>query len=69
MAKTMKFWQAMKLVEEGHRVRRNSWGANWCTYFDKEWGEVVETNGQIGNTNTAEFDGSDVNATDWIIFE
>ncbi len=65
----MKFWEAMKLVDEGHKVRRSSWGDNWHVYFDAQWGDVVETNGQAGSTNTAKFEGDDPTATDWILFE
>lgn len=65
----MKFWEAMKLVDEGKKVRRPMWFPEWVLYKNKDLGYLVEENTRTEYQKECFLDGYDMVASDWEVLE
>ena len=61
----MKFWQAMKLLDEGYKVRRESWASG---YIIKEDRDVVWYSKGRDDFSYNASGLSDMMAEDWVIY-
>lgn len=59
----MKFWEAMKSMEEGKKVRNESWREDWYLCLDKQ-GHIVDELGAVCDLNFIGTKGSE-----WEIYD